>query len=127
MRVGAGVIASVGHGVDHADHGVTHHQIADLVSAAHDGSHHRVGAVALVLHSLVQRRVEIVAFVAEARKAESLKGGRQLVGDRLQRSGLQIAVAARPVEIVENRQQLGDHGAFARSAASCWSRSDRLR
>ncbi len=67
-------------------------------------------AVALVLNCFVQRRVELVALVTECRKAKPLKGGGQFVGDRLQRTGLQIAVAARPVEIVEHRKQLGDRG-----------------
>ena len=98
----------VRHGVDDADQGMAHHLIADLVAAPHHGADDGMGAVALVLHGLVQRRVELVALVAEARKAKSLKGGHQLVGDRLQRAGLQVAVAAGAVEVVEHRQQLGD-------------------
>ena len=67
-----------------------------------------MGPVALVLNGLVQRRVELVALGTEARKAQSLKRGHQLVGNRLQRPGLQVTVAARPVEIVQHAQQLGD-------------------
>ena len=58
----------------------------------------------------MQRRVELVALVTEARKTKSFKGSGQLVSDRLQGTGLQIAVAACPVEIVEHREQLGDGG-----------------
>ncbi len=66
-------------------------------------------AFAFVLNGLVQRRIELVALVAEARKTQPLKGCRQLVGHRLQRTGLQVPVAAGTVEVVEHRQQLGDN------------------
>ena len=89
---------------------MAHNQIADLVAAPHHAADDGVCSVALVLNGLVQRRVEFVALGSESRKAQSLKGSHQFVGDRLQRTGLQIAVAARPVEIVEHRKQLGDDG-----------------
>ena len=58
MRGGFGVIG-IGHGVDDAYQGVPHHQVADLVPAAHDGSHDGVGAVALVLHSALMRNLGV--------------------------------------------------------------------
>src|SRR5262245_34256929 len=66
--------------------------------------------IALVLNGLVQRRVEFVALVAESRKTKSLKGGREFVGDRLQRTGFQVTVAAGAVEVIEHWKQLGDNG-----------------
>ena len=62
----------------------------------------------LVLHGLVQHRVEVLAFLAERHQTESGQGAVQLVGYRLQRAGLQVAVLARPLEIVEHAQQLAD-------------------
>ena len=65
--------------------------------------------VTLVLHGLVQRRVELVTLGAEGDQPQPCQGADQLVGDRLQRTGLQVAVAAGAVEVVEHRQQLADH------------------
>ncbi len=42
--------------------------------------------------------------------ARARSARRQLVGDRLQRARLQVAVLARPLEIVEHAQQLADDG-----------------
>ena len=69
-----------------------------------------MGSLALVLDGLVQRRVELVALGTECRKTKPLKGGHQFVGNRLQRAGLQVAVAAGAVEIVEDTEQLRDDG-----------------
>src|ERR1700752_3319578 len=89
---------------------MAHHMIADLVSTPHHGTDDGMRSLALVLNSLVQTRVELVALVAESRKAKPFKRGRQLVGDRLQRTGLQVTMAAGAVEVVEHRQQLRDNG-----------------
>ena len=69
-----------------------------------------------MLHRLVQRRVEVLALDSEGGQAESGEHPHELVGHRLQRSVVEVAVAASPVEIVEHRKQLTDHrglGAFA--------------
>ena len=56
---------------------------------------------------LVQRRVELVAGRAEALQAEPAQHDVEAVGDRLE-AALHLAVLSGPLDVVEDRDQLGD-------------------
>ena len=56
------------------------------------------------------RRVERVAHLAEGLEAELGEDALELVGHRLERAG-EVAVLAGPVDVVEHRQQFGQHPA----------------
>src|SRR5215207_6037811 len=88
---------------------MAHDLITDLVSATHHGADDGMRAFPLMLHGLVQQRVERIAFIAESRKPKTLKGSRELVGHRLQGTGLQVSVVAGAIEVVEHGQQLSDY------------------
>ena len=92
---------------------MTHYLLAQFVALPHDGADHRFGAVstiALVLDGFVQHRVEVFAFLAERCQAEPGQRAHQLVGYRLQRARLQVAVLACSIEIVQHAQQFIDDG-----------------
>ncbi len=99
--------------VGDGDHRVADHAVADPVADPVDLPDDRVVTRAVVLDGFVAFRVERVAGGAEC--GEPLRGerGEQLVRHRAQRSGLQVAVLAGTVEVVDDRQQLLDHELLA--------------
>src|SRR5439155_22231559 len=85
--------------------------IAQHVAAAQHVDAGRLGHLGgeQVRHRLVPHRVEPVALLAERRQPELRHRLPQRVGDRPERAG-QVAVVAGPVQVVEERQQAGQHG-----------------
>src|SRR5690606_9242987 len=102
-----------GLGIGDRHHGGADHLLAQPVTAAVDLADDRVFAGAVVLDRLVEFGVELLAGSGEGREPFGGQLRDELVGEHLQRAGLEIAVLTRTIEVVEDREELFDQDLLA--------------